>query len=217
MTQVFHPSANTIAKATLLGAILIIAAVVFAASGFDRSSYATNVGVPVQQPVPFSHEHHAGRLGISCQYCHTSVTKSNSAGMPATHTCMTCHSQIWVDSPMLEPVRASYRTGTPLKWNRVNDLPDFVYFNHSIHVKKGVGCTECHGQVNRMPLVWKTASLRMEWCLDCHRNPENHLRPRDEVFNMNYHAKDQQALGKRLLSEYHIYQEKMTNCSICHR
>ena len=126
------------------------------------------------------------RLGIDCRYCHTSVETEGFAGMPPTHTCMTCHSQIWSDSPMLEPVRASLRERKPLAWTRVHDLPDFVYFHHGIHVQKGVACVSCHGRVDQMPLTWKEEPMTMEWCLNCHRHPERHLRPKEEVFLMDW-------------------------------
>ena len=140
--------------------------------------------IPFQQPVPFSHKHHVSDDGIDCRYCHTSVEKSSFAGLPPTETCMTCHSQIWTDSPMLAPVRASFATNTPLKWNRVHDLPGYVYFNHSIHVAKGIGCSTCHGRVDQMPLTRKTETLYMKWCLDCHRNPQKYIRPRDKIYDM---------------------------------
>ncbi len=135
----------------------------------ELSPIYTRVNEAREQPVPFSHKHHAGELGIDCRYCHTSVEKSSFAGLPPTQTCMTCHSQIWTNAPMLEPVRASYRDDKSIAWTRVNALPDFVYFDHSIHVSKGIGCTTCHGQVAEMPLTWKANTLYMSWCLDCHR------------------------------------------------
>ena len=135
--------------------------------------------MPREQPIPFSHAHHVGGLGIDCRYCHTSVETSSFAGIPPTKTCMNCHSQIWSTSPTLEPVRESFRTGVSIQWTRVNDLPDYVYFNHSIHVNKGIGCESCHGRVDRMPLTWQENSLQMDWCLDCHRDPGKHIRPRD--------------------------------------
>jgi hypothetical protein len=183
---------------------------------FVRSSYATNAGVTYNQPVPFSHQHHVNELGIDCRYCHTTVESSNFAGIPATKVCMTCHSQIWTNAEILEPIRASWRNNEAIKWTRVHDLPDFVYFNHSIHVNKGMGCTTCHGQVDRMPLMRQEASLQMEWCVNCHRNPEQFVRPRDQVFSVDYHVPDNQTeLGARLVAEYHI--QKLTSCSTCHR
>src|SRR5689334_1771480 len=182
MAQIFHRSTNTISRFTIFGSLVVVAVGLWAALQLERSPYTTFAGVARPQPVPFSHEHHVRGLGIDCRYCHTSVEKSGFAGIPPTETCMTCHSQIWTDSPMLEPVRTSLRTNTPIRWNRVHDLPDYAYFNHAIHVNKGVGCVSCHGQVDQMPLTWKAEPMTMEWCLSCHRNPENHLRPVAEVF-----------------------------------
>jgi hypothetical protein len=218
MAQIFHPSTNTLAKATIFGALLFIGAAAFVSGEVYRSPYVTNVSVPRDQPVPFSHEHHVNGLGLDCRYCHTSVEHSSSAGMPSTKTCMTCHSQIWTNAEILEPVRESWRSGKPLAWNRVHDLPDYAQFNHSIHVQKGVGCTTCHGQVNEMPLMWKTQSLQMEWCLECHRNPEQYLRPRDQVFSMEWRTPPNQLeQGKALKEKYHVRDGfTMTNCSLCH-
>jgi hypothetical protein len=181
-----------------------------------RSSYVTEAGVARAQPVPFSHKHHVGDNGIDCRYCHTSVETSSFAGIPSTKICMNCHSQIWADSPTLEPVRESFRTGKSIEWTRVHNLPGFVYFDHSIHVKKGVGCTTCHGQVDQMPLMWRENSLYMEWCLECHREPERFVRPRGFVFSVSWQPPpDQSALGRRLVQEYKI--QRMTSCSVCHR
>lgn len=216
--QLFHPSVNTIARASIFGGVVILAALGWVIASITTSDYVNNTNVAVAQPVPFSHEHHVKGLGISCQYCHSSVTESSSAGMPATQTCMTCHSQIWTNAEILKPVRDSYATGVPLQWNRVYDLPDFVYFNHSIHVKKGIGCSSCHGQVNNMPLMRKAQPLFMNWCLGCHRAPEKFIRPRDQVFSMEWTPPANQiSLGQQLVQEYHVNKGKLTNCSICHR
>ncbi len=207
MAQLFHPSANTIAKASILGGILIVGAVVAVGAGIIRSPYVTEQYVAREQPVQFSHEHHAAGLGIDCRYCHTSVEHTAYAGMPSTKTCMTCHSQIWTNAEMLQPVRDSWRDDKPIRWTRVHDLPDYVQFNHSIHIQKGVGCVSCHGRVDQMPLVWKTQSLYMEWCLACHREPEKHVRPRDKVFDLNWSwpvGKDPIAEGKKLVEQYKI-------------
>src|SRR5438309_9063020 len=205
MGQLFQQRANAIAKLTMLGLPLLVVGASAAVFAYARSDFWTKVETPREQPVPFSHKHHVGGLGIDCRYCHTSVEESSFAGLPPTETCMTCHSQIWRDAPMLEPVRASLRDNVPLKWNRVNDLPDFVYFNHSIHVNKGIGCAACHGQVDRMPLLYQEASLQMRWCLDCHRNPAKYVRPRDQVFNMNWEPPaDDPGLGERLVKDYKI-------------
>jgi hypothetical protein len=186
---------------------------------FTRSSYGTDAGVVRLQPVPFSHQHHVGILGIDCRYCHTSVENSSFAGFPPTKTCMNCHSQIWVGSEMLEPVRASYRTDRSLAWQRVYNLPGFVYFDHSIHIHKGIGCSSCHGRLDEMPLTFQVPSLLMEWCLNCHRNPEREIRPREAVFDMKWEApQNQLALGRQLLREYQIQDStSLTSCSICHR
>lgn len=218
MAQIFHPSTNTISRVSIFGAVFILAALLWAVAEIQRSSYVTQVGVARTQPVPFSHKHHVSGLGIDCRYCHTTVEESSFAGIPPTKTCMNCHSQIWADSPMLEPVRQSFRTDQSLRWLRVHDLPDFVYFDHSIHVKKGVGCVTCHGRVDRMPLMWRQQPLTMEWCLECHRAPERFVRPREYVFDLDWRpAEDQIALGRRLVEQYHIKVGQLTNCSICHR
>src|ERR1700729_619940 len=196
MPQIFHRSTNTMSRVTIFGAVFVVAALLWVAMEVQRSSYVTYAGVRKPQPVPFSHQHHVTGLGIDCRYCHTSVEESSFAGIPPTKTCMNCHSEIFSQSPYLEPVRESFRSDRSIEWTRVHDLPDFVYFNHSIHVNKGVGCTTCHGQVDRMPLMWQEKSLQMEWCLDCHRNPEMYVRPRSAVFSVDYAAPaDQLELG----------------------
>jgi hypothetical protein len=183
---------------------------------WSRSSWATQAGVAREQPVPFSHAHHVGDVGLDCRYCHTSVETSGFANIPPTKTCMNCHSQIWNTSPTLEPVRESFRTDRSIAWTRVHDLPDFAYFDHSIHVNKGVGCETCHGRVDKMPLTWQKASLQMEWCLGCHRHPEQYVRPREAVFQMGYEPPvDQETLGRQLVKEYKI--QSLTSCSTCHR
>ena len=216
MPQIFHRSFNTISKVSIFGAVFILAGAGWAYARYIRSSYATGVNVAREQPVPFSHRHHVSGLGIDCRYCHTSVEDSAFAGIPPTKTCMNCHSQIFANSPFLQPVRTSFTTNRPLHWTRVHDLPDFAYFNHSIHINKGVGCTTCHGPVDRMPLMWQEQSLQMEWCINCHRHPEDYVRPREAVFRTDYvPPSDQNALGRRLVAEYHI--RKLTSCDTCHR
>jgi hypothetical protein len=216
MAQIFHRSSNSLAKVSIVSAVLLAGGVVWAAYKIDQGSFITQVGLPRAQPVPFSHKHHVQDDGIDCRYCHTSVEVSAVAGIPPTETCMSCHSQIWANAEMLEPVRASFRTGQSLEWTRVHDLPDFVYFNHSIHVNKGIGCSTCHGRVDRMPLMYKVNTLYMQWCLECHRAPERYVRPRNKVFDMVYEAPaDQMELGKRLVAEYKI--QKLTDCVTCHR
>jgi len=232
MSQIFHRSTNTLSRATIFGAVFVIAALGYVAYSVQGSPYTTYQGIRKPQPVPFSHQHHVTGLGIDCRYCHTSVETSSFAGIPPTKTCMNCHSQIWTNAQLLEPVRASYRSGQSLQWTRVNQLPDFVFFNHSIHVTKGVGCNTCHGPVDQMPLMYQQESLQMEWCLGCHRSPQDHLRPRDQVFNMRYqppgggHAvefegksyTDQAELGFALIKKYNVRNvADITSCNTCHR
>ncbi len=219
MAQIFHPSTNTLSRLSIFGGVLLLAALVLALAEINRSSYVTEVGVARLQPVPFSHKHHVGDDGIDCRYCHTSVEDSSVAGIPPTATCMHCHSQIWADSPMLEPVRESLRTGRSIQWTRVHNLPGFVYFDHSIHVRKGIGCSTCHGRVDAMPLMWREHTLYMEWCLACHRAPERYVRLRQFVFSMEYQPPpDQLALGRKLVKDYHIQSPRLlTSCSTCHR
>jgi len=216
MAQIFHPSTNTISRVTIFGGAILLVVLVAGLAAINESPYITEVGVARTQPIPFSHKHHVGDDGIDCRYCHTSVEDSSFAGIPPTKTCMNCHTQIWADSPTLEPVRESFRTGKSIQWTRVHNLPGFVYFNHSIHIYKGVGCSTCHGRVDQMPLMWREHSLYMNWCLECHREPERFVRPRKDIFNMEYEPpKDQLALGRQLVKEYKI--QKLTSCSTCHR
>jgi len=216
MAQIFPRAANSIAKVSIVAVVILLGLLVTAAYTIDRGSFNTNVGVSPDQPVPFSHKHHVGDDGIDCRYCHTSVESSSFAGIPATEICMSCHSQIWSNASILEPVRASYRTGQSLSWTRVHDLPDFVYFNHSIHVNKGIGCSTCHGRIDQMPLTHKVNTLFMNWCLNCHREPEQYIRPRDQVFNMAYQPPPNQLeVGRKLVAEYKV--QKLTDCWTCHR
>ena len=216
MPQIFHPSTNTISRLTIFGGAIVVVGLVTALAAINRSSYVTEVGVARSQPVQFSHKHHVSDDGIDCRYCHTSVEQSSFAGIPSTKICMSCHTQIWAESPILEPVRESFRTGKSIEWTRVHNLPGFAYFDHSIHVHKGVGCTTCHGRVDQMPLMWRENTLYMEWCLECHRNPEKFVRPREQVFNMDWQPpSDQIALGQKLVRQYKI--ESLTSCSVCHR
>jgi len=219
MAQIFHQSTNVISRFSLLAAFGLAAGTIGVIMAVERSAYRTYEDVVFAQPVPFSHDHHTAALGIDCRYCHTSVEHSAFANVPATEVCMNCHKEIWKDSPMLEPVRASFRTGEPIRWNRVHDLPDFVYFNHAIHVKKGVGCDTCHGPVNEMPLLRRGASLQMQWCLDCHRRPEKFVRPPEEVFNWDWErpAGDPD-YGRKLVAAAAIDDSRrLTSCSTCHR
>jgi hypothetical protein len=215
MPQIFHRSFNVVARVSIFGALLFLAALGWVAAEVVRSPYATNALVAVEQPVPFSHRHHVGELKIDCRYCHPSVEESAFAGMPTTKTCMNCHQQIWVGSSMLEPVRASYRDDLPIRWNRVHRLADFVKFNHSIHVAKGIGCVSCHGRVDEMPLTWQVHTLHMDWCLNCHRHPEQFVRPRDRVFDLTFERlPDQEKVGPELVERHGI--QVKTWCSVCH-
>jgi hypothetical protein len=228
MPQIFHRSTNSISKVSIIALVFLVGAVLFVIGMLNRSPYITQAGVIRDQPVPFSHDHHVRGLGIDCRYCHTSVETSSFAGIPPTKTCMTCHSQIWLDSPTLEPVRESFRSGKPIEWVRVHDLPDFVYFNHAIHVSKGVACATCHGPVEQMPLTWRQESLNMEWCIECHRNPGAAIGPKEAVFLPAAEGRrmlaelaggtDPHSIQKarlRLTEDYRV-QRKM-DCSVCHR
>jgi hypothetical protein len=232
MSQIFPRQANAIARMSLAGIIGLALFLGWLIYTLMFSPWVTKQAEFVEQPIQFSHAHHVGGVGLDCRYCHTSVERSSFAGIPPTKTCMNCHSQIWSTAPILEPVRASFRDGTSLNWLRVNDLPDFVYFNHQLHVRQGVGCDTCHGPVDQMPLMYQAQPLLMSWCLDCHRAPERFLRPREEVFNMKYEAprsdhpvtvsgqefRSQAELGLFLKREYKVSDVgHMTSCSICHR
>jgi len=224
MPQIFRHSTNYLARATIFGAIFFLVAAMFVGVGINRSGWNTGAYIERQQPIQFSHKHHVGDDGVDCRYCHTSVETSASAGIPSTDVCMSCHKQIWADSPYLEPVRASLKTGKPMEWIRVHDLPDYAYFNHSIHVNKGVGCSTCHGRIDEMPVVYQTASLQMEWCLECHRKPELYVRPQEKVFDMEWQPPaNQKDEGARLVQKYNIQiktnkgQSVLTSCSTCHR
>lgn len=192
MAQIFHPSMNIVAKVTIFGALFFAAGVALAGWAVVNSAYVTEVGVVREQPVPFSHQHHVRELGLDCRYCHYNVEKSASAGIPTTEICMGCHSQVWKDAEVLRPVRESFAKGEPLRWTRVHDLPDFVYFSHQIHIAKGVGCESCHGRVDQMPLMRRAASLHMSWCVDCHRHPELAVRPQSDLFQF---GRNQSLLG----------------------
>ncbi|MBV9266324.1 MAG: cytochrome c3 family protein [Acidobacteriaceae bacterium] len=216
MAQIFRPSANTIAKVSIAGVILLLATTLAVAYIMDRGPWTTSVRIAPEQPVPFSHKHHVKDDGIDCRYCHTGVETSSYAGLPPTETCMTCHSQIWSNASVTQPIRDSWSSGRSIEWVRVHDLPDFVYFNHSIHINKGIGCSTCHGQVNEMPLTYKVNTLNMNWCLNCHRQPARFIRPRSEVFNIDYQYPDNQLeLGQKLVAEYHV--QSLTDCVTCHR
>lgn len=218
MPQIFRPRSDALARIAL--ASVAATPVLLVGFGYTlmRSPYVTGQNWTREQPVPFSHEHHSGSLGIDCRYCHTSVEKARFAGLPPTETCMTCHSQIWTNAGMLAPVRTSLAQNRPLRWRRVHNLPGYVYFDHSVHVTNGVGCSTCHGAVDKMPLMRQAAPLTMSWCLDCHRDPEPNLRPRSAVYDMAWlPPADQATRGPELASAYHIGLKNLTDCSVCHR
>ncbi len=222
MAQIFHPLVNAIGKLFVAGVVLSAVGLFVFMATFGRSAFWTQISVAPEQPVPFSHEYHVDGLDLQCRYCHVYVEESSFAGVPQTEICMGCHSQIWSDSPMLAPVIESYQNDETLEWVRVNDLPDYVFFNHSIHLNKGVACVSCHGKVNEMPLMRKQSTLHMEWCLKCHRNRQDNIRPRAEVFNMRWEAPadpaDLAAMQAQLVEDYHVDVEQfnITDCSVCH-
>jgi hypothetical protein len=219
MAQIFHRSTNFIARFSVFSAIFLVGLALVAVLGVARAPYLTNQNVVREQPIQFSHKHHVGDDGIDCRYCHTGVETSATAGLPPTKTCMNCHSVLFSNVGYLEPVRESYRTDKSIEWVRVHRLADFVYFNHSIHINKGVGCSTCHGQVNQMPLMFQASTLQMDWCVGCHRDPQAVLRPREEIFNMDWKAPANQAeIGEKLAAEYKLRTEnELTSCSTCHR
>lgn len=243
MAQIFRPTSNIVAKIILITLAILPLATMVTLSQFTRSSYVTKVGVPYEQPVPFSHEHHVNELGIDCRYCHTSVEKSAQAGYPTTHTCMSCHSQIWTNSPLLEPVRESYIKNVPLKWTVLNKVPDFVYFNHSIHIARGISCNNCHGPVQAMQMAYKGQAFQMRWCLECHRAPENYVNKPEFIWEFYRNVQrgkhedgtpltaEEEALkigvqykrnreelekGAALVKEYNVQTKAISDCATCH-
>lgn len=245
MPQIFHKSFNSLARVLILGGPLMFAGTAVGLAAFYRSGYATGMNEVVEQPVPFSHMHHVGQLGIDCRYCHTGVEVSGFAGIPPTKICMNCHQQIWTGTEMLEPIRDSYKFDKPIVWKRVHNLPHYTYFNHSIHIAKGVGCIECHGRIDEMPLTFQSKTLLMEWCIDCHKSPDMRLRPPEEVFNMRWtpgqktinrltgkeYPTDPLELAKLLTTNHGVVEPDgtpskfkairdamtLTSCSMCHR
>jgi len=243
MAQLFSKNTNYLAKVGVLTLALVVGSLIGIAIGLYNSPFYSNQNTIQPQPVPFSHAHHVKGLGIDCRYCHTSVEKSGYAGIPSTKTCMTCHSQLWTNAALLEPVREAYRTGQAVQWTKVHNLPDFVYFNHSIHVAKGVACITCHGAVDKMPLMYQKNSLSMRWCLECHRNPQKFIGLKEKVFETGEseppqvsevveellakgditpeEAKNYQgysSVGKVLVKAYHIKPKiKLADCYTCHR
>lgn len=220
MAQLFPPAADTILRLGLLSGAAVL--IITAAGGWNyaRSAYVNREGWVREQPVPFSHKHHVADDGIDCRYCHDSVETAARAGLPSTHVCMTCHSQLWTGAPALAPVRESFATGRPIRWNRVAQLPDYVYFNHSIHIDRGIGCVECHGRVDTMPLTWRAKPFEMRFCLDCHRDPAPHLRPPSLVTRMeplDWTGREQRAFAAAAMKRHHIDPTLLDNCGLCHR
>jgi len=216
MSALFPKHANTIFRVVLATLAGVPAIAIASLMIYQRTPYGMGTQADYEQPVQFDHRHHVVDVGIDCRFCHTTVEQSNTAGIPPTELCMGCHGQIWNKSPLLELVRTSYFEGQPIPWKRVHNLPDFVYFSHSIHVNKGVGCVSCHGRVDQMAAVFQVAPLTMGWCLDCHRNPEQHLRPREEITNLAWTAdRDQLELGRELIEKYDVHPR--TSCTTCHR
>jgi hypothetical protein len=214
---IFSPRADLFLRAALIGVALVCVCLWLATRFVPATDYNTAEHFAPKQPVPFSHKHHVSGLGLDCRYCHTTVEKSASAGMPSTGICMTCHSQIWTNAAMLAPDRQSMAQNVPLRWTRVYTLPDYVFFDHSIHIAKGVGCTECHGPIGDMNLTWKARSLQMSWCLDCHRDPAPRLRPKDQVFNPRWQRTAATPAGQTLMAQYHVHTKQLSDCGICHR
>jgi len=217
--QLFAPGADAVMRLFLFGAFAAVVMTLLIVGGVSRSDYLTDVGIAPEQPVPFSHKHHDGELGLDCRNCHQQVEYAATAGLPPTYTCMTCHSQIWTSSAMLAPVRDSLASNTPIQWVRVNRLPDYVYYNHSIHVGKGFGCSTCHGAVDTMQLTYRANAFEMQFCLGCHRQPEKYIRTADQVWNMEWSPPaNQDVIGPQLVVERHIRTgAELSDCSICHR
>ncbi|MHC2252706.1 cytochrome c3 family protein [Bradyrhizobium embrapense] len=218
MAQLFSPAADTWMRLFLVGSLSLMAGGTVGIIGFARSAYMTSTDVRPQQPLPFSHRHHAGELGIDCRYCHSNVESGPQAGLPPTETCMTCHSQIWTNASMLEPVRQSLAHRTPIQWTRVAKLPDYVYFRHDIHIAKGVGCADCHGRIDQMALTYRARPLTMEFCLDCHRDPAPKLRPPEHITDMAWTPPtDARAKGEAIAAHEKIRFGELTHCTVCHR
>jgi hypothetical protein len=214
MPALFPRWTNTVSRLTA-GILLATPALgIGALMVYVRTPYGTGQFQPVEQPVQFDHRHHVGDDGIDCRYCHNTVEISPYAGVPSTSTCMNCHAQVWNRSPLLSLVREQYFTDRPVPWNRVHNLPDFVYFNHAIHVNKGVGCATCHGRVDLMPAVQQVEPLTMAWCLDCHRAPEQYLRPLEHIASMTYRRQSPDE-GLRLKRQYDV--NTRLSCTTCHR
>ncbi len=218
MTQIFSPVADTWLRLFLLGSVAVLAGGTVGIIGFARSAYITSTEVRPAQPVPFSHRHHAGELGIDCRYCHSGVKSAPQAGLPPTETCMSCHSEIWTNSTMLAPVRQSLASNTPIQWTRVAKLPDYVFFRHDVHIAKGVGCVSCHGRIDKMALTYRENSFTMDFCLDCHRDPVPQLRPQDRIADMTWKpSADARAAGAAIAAREGVRLGELTHCYVCHR
>jgi hypothetical protein len=216
MRPLFPPWSDTVFRVCLVAAAAGITGAPVAMILWARAPYVTKEGDPIDQPVAFDHRHHVRDDGIGCLYCHYEAERSKYAGVPPTEVCMSCHSQVWQDSARLAPVRASWFDDRPLRWQRVHQLPQFVYFDHSAHVSHGVGCVECHGRVDLMGQVHAVAPLSMQWCLDCHTDPAPRLRPNDEVANMEWAPdRPRRDIGEEVRRELHV--EPTIDCSGCHR
>ncbi|MEX2363088.1 MAG: cytochrome c3 family protein [Balneolaceae bacterium] len=213
MAQIFPKWTNQVPRKILIGIIVLLNVVVFGIWYFFSPEF-TDVGYAPEQPVPYSHKLHVDQLGLDCQYCHTDVFESKVANIPATQTCMNCHSQIQTQSEDLALVRQSWETGEAIEWIKVHNLPDYAFFNHSAHVNVGVGCESCHGRVDKMEVVYQEEPLSMGWCLDCHREPEKYVRPVEEVTTMGYQVENQLELGKELVDKKNIHAP--TYCQGCH-
>lgn len=221
MSQIFSPAADTWLRVVALVIATVLVGLVAFAALFGNSTYTTRVGWTQAQPVPFSHLHHAGELGIDCRYCHSTVEIAAAAGLPSTQVCMTCHSQLWTQAEMLAPVRASLAENRPLPWRRVANVPDYVFFDHAIHIGRGVACVDCHGRIDRMPLTFRAQPFQMQWCLDCHRDPRAALRPPDQATRMDWSDWDgtaeADAFGRRMMVAHDIQPERLDDCALCHR
>lgn len=224
--QVFHPSTNSIVRWTIILGGVLAPVLLLALGVYVRSDFYNRVRDPLPQPIPFSHERHVAGNGIDCRYCHTSVEETAYAGIPPTETCMSCHSMVLEGSPLIQRIQVAWETDQPILWTKVNDLPDYAYINHSIHIAKGIGCTTCHGPVDEMKLTWREHPLHMQWCIDCHRSPEQYIRPKEEVFNVNYdpavdnekhgYPADQLEAGIKLVEDYQVNTSQLTDCGVCH-
>ena len=217
MANLFPEWSNKLPRNMIVAISIVVVAIIAGMTYYLTPKYA-NVGYQPIQPVAFDHSLHAGQLGIDCRYCHTYVDRSEHSNIPDAGTCMNCHNQVRSDSPALAPIRESYETGMPVKWVKVHDTPDYVYFNHAVHVNRGVSCVECHGKVNDMKVVFQDKSLSMKFCLDCHRNPENALRPLDKVYDLDWKAESPEAqreMGKKFVHDWKV--NPPVSCSGCHR